>query len=141
MARNFKVTVNGTEYSVNVEEVGASTPMATNVAKPVEEVIQAVAPQVEAAPAPTPTAAPEAAAAAAPTNDGESTEIKAPMPGKVLKILVDQGEMVKEGQVLLLLEAMKMENEIFASGAGVVKRINCKEGETVNTGDTLLVLL
>ena len=140
MARNFKVTVNGTEYSVNVEEVGASTPMATNVAKPVEEVIQAVAPQVEAAPAPTPTAAPEVAAAA-PTNDGESTEIKAPMPGKVLKILVDQGEMVKEGQVLLLLEAMKMENEIFASGAGVVKRINCKEGETVNTGDTLLVLL
>lgn len=140
MARNFKVTVNGTEYSVNVEEVGASTPMATNVAKPVEEVIQAVAPQVEAAPAPTPTAAPEVAAAA-PTNDGESTEIKAPMPGKVLKILVEQGEMVKEGQVLLLLEAMKMENEIFASSTGVVKRINCKEGETVNTGDTLLVLL
>jgi len=140
MARNFKVTVNGTEYSVNVEEVGASTPMATNVAKPVEEVIQAVAPQVEAAPAPTPTAAPEVAAAA-PTNDGESTEIKAPMPGKVLKILVDQGEIVEKGQVLLLLEAMKMENEIFASSTGVVKRINCKEGETVNTGDTLLVLL
>ena len=140
MARNFKVTVNGTEYSVNVEEVGVSTPLATNIVKPAEEVVQATAPQVEAAPAPIPTAAPEAAIET-PANDDESTAITAPMPGKVLKILVDQGAIVEKGQVLLLLEAMKMENEIFASSTGVVKRINCKEGETVNTGDTLLVLV
>jgi glutaconyl-CoA decarboxylase len=62
------------------------------------------------------------------------------MPGKVLKILVSQGAPVTAGQLVLILEAMKMENEIYASVAGTVTQLGCKEGDSVNTGDTLLVI-
>ena len=62
------------------------------------------------------------------------------MPGKVLKILVAPGTAVAAGQLVLILEAMKMENEIFATAAGTVSQLGCKEGDSVNTGDTLLVI-
>ena len=62
------------------------------------------------------------------------------MPGKVLKILVTPGTAVTAGQLVLILEAMKMENEIFAPAAGTVTQISCKEGDSVNTGDPLLVV-
>ena len=81
----------------------------------------------------TPAAAPAPAA-------GGAGAIEAPMPGKVLKILVSQGAPVTAGQLVLILEAMKMENEIFAPSAGTVTQIGCKEGDSVNTGDTLLVI-
>ncbi|MPN31879.1 2-oxoglutarate carboxylase large subunit [bioreactor metagenome] len=87
-----------------------------------------------AAPAPAPAAAP---APAVPAGAGSIT---APMPGKVLKILVAQGAAVTAGQLVIILEAMKMENEIFTTVAGSVSQICCKEGDTVSTGDTLLVV-
>ena len=62
------------------------------------------------------------------------------MPGKIWKLPVKQGDSVTAGQLVLILEAMKMENEIFAPVAGTVVSVNCKEGDTVNTGDTLLVI-
>ena len=74
---------------------------------------------------------------AAPAGAGSIT---APMPGKVLKILVAQGAAVTAGQLVIILEAMKMENEIFTTVAGSVSQICCKEGDTVSTGDTLLVV-
>jgi glutaconyl-CoA decarboxylase len=62
------------------------------------------------------------------------------MPGKIWKLPVREGDTVAEGQLVLILEAMKMENEIFAPAGGKVLQINCKEGDSVNTGDTLLVI-
>ena len=62
------------------------------------------------------------------------------MPGKVLKVLVQPGAAVTAGQLVLVLEAMKMENEIFAPAAGSVSEVRCKEGDSVNTGDVLLVV-
>ncbi|MBR4401644.1 MAG: acetyl-CoA carboxylase biotin carboxyl carrier protein subunit, partial [Synergistes sp.] len=77
------------------------------------------------------------AAAPAPAGAGAIT---APMPGKVLKVLVAQGAAVTAGQLVIILEAMKMENEIFSAAAGTVTQLCCKEGDTVSTGDTLLVV-
>ena len=127
MARKYRVTVNGKAYDVDVEEMGAGAPAA------------APAPVVSQAPvsAPAPVAAP--APAAAPVAAGAGS-IESPMPGKVLKILVSQGAPVTAGQLVLILEAMKMENEIYASVAGTVTQLGCKEGDSVNTGDTLLVI-
>jgi glutaconyl-CoA decarboxylase len=62
------------------------------------------------------------------------------MPGKIWKLPVKEGDSVTEGQLVLVLEAMKMENEIFAPAGGKVIQVNCKEGDSVNTGDTLLVI-
>jgi biotin carboxyl carrier protein len=62
------------------------------------------------------------------------------MPGKIWKLPVKEGDTVAEGQLVLILEAMKMENEIFAPVGGKIAQVNCKEGDSVNTGDVLLVI-
>ncbi len=131
MARKYRVTVNGKAYDVDVEEMGAGTPAAA----PAPAAVPAAAPvsAPTAAPAPAPAAAPAPVA-------GGAGSIEAPMPGKVLKILVSQGAPVTAGQLVLILEAMKMENEIYAPAAGTVTQVGCKEGDSVNTGDTLLVI-
>ncbi len=129
MARKYRVTVNGKAYDVDVEEMGAGAPAAAPA--------PSAAPAPAAAPAPVAAAAP--AAAPAPVAGGAGS-IEAPMPGKVLKILVSQGAPVTAGQLVLILEAMKMENEIYAPTAGTVTQVGCKEGDSVNTGDTLLVI-
>lgn len=96
------------------------------------------------APAPAPVAAaPAAAAAAAPAPAAaaaDGTPVTAPLPGNVLSIKVSQGAAVKEGDVLLLIEAMKMENEVVAPRAGTVAQVVAAKGASVNTGDTLVVL-
>ena len=89
------------------------------------------------APAPAPVAAPAPAAAPAPV---AGTPVKAPMPGNILKVNVSNGQAVKEGEVLCVLEAMKMENEIMAPKAGTVAQVLVSKGSTVNTDDTLVVL-
>jgi len=127
MARKYRVTVNGKAYDVDVEEMGAGAPVAAPA--PIAAQAPAAAPAPVAAPAP----------AAAPVAAGAGS-IESPMPGKVLKILVSQGAPVTAGQLVLILEAMKMENEIYASVAGTVTQLGCKEGDSVNTGDTLLVI-
>src|SRR5690554_6447643 len=118
----FKVTVNGKTFDVNVEEI-------QNGAVPASP-----APAVQASPAP-------AAVQTAPVAVGTGEEpIKAPLAGTVMAIKVKPGEEVKEGQVLLTLEALKMENEIVAAQDGVVKDIFAQPGAAVNVGDILVTL-
>ena len=114
----YNISVNGVAYSVSVEETAAGA-----------------APVAPAA-APAPKAAPAPAAAAAPA--APAVEVKVPMPGNILDVKVAAGASVKAGDVLVILEAMKMENEIVAPQDGTVASINVHKGDTVNSGDTLV---
>lgn len=125
MLRKFKIKIDGNEYAVEMEEL-TPTPQ------------QPVAPAPQAAPAPQPAA--EAAPAPKATGTGAGTAVEAPMPGNIIDIKVKVGDTVAEGQVVLILEAMKMENEIVAAKAGVITGINCVKGDVVSTGDTLLTI-
>lgn len=128
--RKFIINVNGNSYEVEVEEVGG-------VSAPVSR------PAPKAAPAPAAAlAAPKAATASAPApavSAGQEV-IDSPMPGNIWKILVKEGQEVKSGDVLLILEAMKMENEILAPRDGKVASIATSEGSAVNTGDKLVIM-
>ena len=128
----YKVTLNGRTYEV---EVVADKAMC--IAE-YEAIVPAAAPA--AAPV---AAAPVAAAAAAPAGGMTVTggqSVNAPMPGNILKVAVSVGQTVKEGDLLVVLEAMKMENEIFAPKTGTVAQVLVSKGSTVNTGDTMVVL-
>lgn len=131
----YKVTVNGTAYDVLVEDMGGAQAGYAPAAQPAPAapVPAPAAPQ----PAPAPVAAPIPAAAPAPAG---ASVVEAPMPGKILKISVAVGASVSSGDVLLILEAMKMENEISAPAGGTVREIRAREGDSVNTGDVLIVL-
>ncbi len=129
--KNYNITVNGTVYAVEVEEVGGSAaPAAPRAAAPAP----VAAPAPKAAPAPAPKAAPAPAPAA-----GAQT-ISSPMPGTVLDVKVAPGQAVKSGDVLVILEAMKMENEIMAPADGTVDTVPATKGASVNTGDVLVTL-
>jgi len=121
--KKYNIVVNGTAYAVEVEEAGTST--------------------LAAAPTPTPTPTPAAAPAqAAPTKPSAGAQvIESPMPGTIFDIKVKPGESVREGAVLLILEAMKMENEIIAPKAGKVDTIQVANGAAVNAGDVLVTLI
>ncbi len=125
--RRFNVTVNGVSYDVVVEEVGAEA--FAPVAAP-------VAATPKAAPAPAAAPAPKAAVAG---NAGAVT-VKAPMPGTILKVNATVGASVKKGDVLCVLEAMKMENDICAPQDGTVASVNVQKGASVNTDDVLVTL-
>lgn len=134
----YKVTLNKRVYEVEVEEGSAMLVDEYELAAPA-----APAAPAPAAPAPVAAAAPAAAApAAAPAAAGlaAGTVVEAPMPGNVLKINVAQGQTVKEGDVLLVLEAMKMENEITATKSGTVAQIVTAKGAVVETGSPLVVI-
>ena len=118
----YNITVNGVAYSVSVEETAAG-------AAPV-----AAAPAAPKAPA-APAAAPKAAA---PAGAAGAVSVKAPMPGNILDVKVAAGASVKAGDVLVILEAMKMENEIVAPQDGTVASVNVNKGDTVNSGDVLV---
>ena len=134
----YKVTVNGTAYDVLVEDMGGTQAAYAPVAQPAPAVIPAAAPVAAPQPVPAPVAA-TPAPAPAPAPAGASV-VEAPMPGKILKISVSVGASVSSGDVLLILEAMKMENEISAPAGGTVREIRAREGDSVNTGDVLIVL-
>lgn len=119
----YKITLQGKTYEVEVERGEAM----------VLDEYEALAPVTSAPAAPAP-----APAAAAPVAAG--TPVTAPLPGNVLKINVSQGQAVKAGDVVVIIEAMKMENEITAPCDGAVKQIVAAKGAVVNTGDTLLVI-
>ena len=131
--KNYTITVNGNVYEVTVEEGftgAASTPKAA-----------APAPKAAPAPAAAPKAAPAPAAApAAPAGAAGAVAVTAPMPGKILGVKAYAGQAVKRGQVLLILEAMKMENEIVAPQDGTVATINVAVGDSVEPGATLATL-
>lgn len=126
MLRKFKITVNGTEYLVEMEEIGA--PQVASVPQPT---------------APAPSANPEPVveqAAPVQTSAAAADAMTAPMPGTILKILVNPGESVQENQPLMILEAMKMENEIVAGKSGIVAGIHVSTGDMVNPGDALITI-
>lgn len=127
----YKVTLNNRVYEVEVEQGEAMLVNEYELAAPA--VAAPAAAPVAAAPA-APTAAPAAGALAA----GEV--ITSPMPGNILKINVTQGQKVNEGDVLIVLEAMKMENEISATKSGTVAQINVTKGAVVETGTPLVVI-
>ncbi len=129
-AGKTKVTVNGKVYEVETE---AAAPAAKPVAKPAPEAPKA---------APAPAAAPKAEAkpAAAPAAPAAGVQVKSPLPGSVIKVLVAEGQAVKKGDTLLTLESMKMENAIMAEADGTVKQIAVTPGQNVMQDDLLIVL-
>ena len=126
--KKYNVTVNGVTYEVVVEEAGE---VAT---APVSQAPQTAAPAAPKA-APAPAAKPAATKPAA----GAKT-VNAPMPGTILKVNVKVGDAVKKNDLICILEAMKMENEIFAAEDGTVTAINTPQGTSVNTGDAIVTL-
>ncbi len=128
----YKVTLRGKTYEVEVEAGEAM----------IVDEYEAFAPAAPApvAAAPAPAAAPAAPAAPAAVNLAAGETVAAPMPGTILKVCVAQGAAVKEGDVVAILEAMKMENEICAPKAGTVAQIVVSQGATVDTGAPILVL-
>ena len=120
--KNYTITVNGTAYNVTVEEGTSNAPASQ-------------------APVSAPVAAPQAAPAkpAAPASAG-SVKVDAPMPGNILDIKVSNGASVKAGDVLVILEAMKMENDIVAPQDGTVASVNINKGDTVEAGQTIITL-
>ena len=127
----YKVTLNGRTYEVEVE-AGKAQLLAE---------YEAVSVAPAAAPADVaPVAAPAAAPAAAPVVTGAGEAVNAPMPGNILKVNVTNGQAVKEGDVLVVLEAMKMENEIMAPKNGTVTQVLVQKGSTVDTGAPLVVI-
>ncbi len=124
----YKVTLSGRTYEI---EVNAGKAILLDEYEAVAAA-PAAAPAAPAAPAHAPAAAPVAA--------GSGDAVTAPMPGTILKVNVAQGDQVKAGQVLIVLEAMKMENEILAPRDGVISQVVTSKGSTVDTGATLVVL-
>jgi len=122
--KKYNVTVNGVTYEVLVEETdSASAPSA------------APAPAAAATPA-----APKAAPKAAPAGSQGGIKVTAPMPGTILKMNVKVGDTVKPNDLVCVLEAMKMENEIFAKEGGTVKSVDAPQGASVNSGDVIVTL-
>ena len=131
----YNVTLNGKIYEVDVTESDA---VVTGVSQVPVGAVVAPAPVV-AAPVAAPAEAPAAPAAPAPVS-ADGTQVKAPMPGTILSVKKNVGDAVKAGDVIVVLEAMKMENDIVAPCDGVVKSINAPKGTTVNTDDVLAVI-
>ena len=131
--RVFNITVDGKTYEVEVEEKGSASPLTSRPAA----VASATAP---VASTPAAKAAPQAAQKQETTVSAGQEVLAAPMPGTIHKIMKKPGEVVAEGDIILILEAMKMENEILAPRAGKVSSIAVNEGASVNTGDTLAVI-
>ena len=129
--KRFNVTVNGVSYDVTVEEIGGA--VSAPVAAPV------VAPAPVATPAPVAVPAP-VAAPTAPAGAAGSVEVKAPLQGTVMKVLVKPGDSVKKGSPVCVIEALKMENDVPAPQDGVVASVNVKSGDSVKTDEVLLTL-
>lgn len=135
--KKFKVTVNGKAYEVEVEEMGgapAAAPAPQAAAAPAQ-----AAPAAPAVPAPAPAATP-APAVGGPIPEGAIT-VKAPMPGKISALKAEAGKAVKRGDIILVLEAMKMQNDITATADGTLHEIRVNPGDNVKTGDVLAVIV
>lgn len=126
--KNYRITVNGNTYDVQVEELGKSATAAAPTA-----------PAATPAPA-VPTSTPAPAPAATPAPSAGGTNVTSPMPGNILDIKVNVGDKVSANQVVVVLEAMKMENDIVTPAAGTVASINVTKGQAVNSGDVLITV-
>ena len=148
--KTYKITVNGKTFDVGVEEIGGVSEVRTVAAAPAPAPAPKAAPAPApkpapapapkaAAPAPAPAPAPKPAEPAAPASGGGS-DVTAPMSGKVLSINVAVGDQVKNGQLLLVFEAMKMENELFAPNDGTVTKIHVEKGATLEAGAPVITI-
>ena len=128
----YKVTLNGKVYEVEVEKGEAV------IQAEYEAALPAAAPAAPvAAPAPVQAQAPAAPAASAPAASAGAGTVRSPLPGNINEIRFSAGQTVKAGDVVIILEAMKMENEIVAPKAGTLSKIHVQKGAVVNTGDPL----
>lgn len=132
MLRKFRIKINEKEYMVEMEEFGAPAVAAAPA--------QAVPVQAAAAPVAAPAAAAAPVAPAPVVGSGEGDPITAPMPGKILDINVNVGDVVTENQVLAVLEAMKLENEIVAPRAGTITAVIATKGAQIDVGQTIVVI-
>lgn len=138
--KKFKITVNGKAYEVEVEEMGG-TPVAAPAPQASAPAPAPVAPApAPTAPAPTAPASTPAPAVGGPIPDGAIT-VKAPMPGKISALKAEAGKAVKRGDIILVLEAMKMQNDITATADGTLHEIRVNPGDNVKTGDVLAVIV
>lgn len=128
--KRYTITVNGTAYDVTVDEANGAAPAAAPV--------QAAAPAPAATPAPA--AAPAPAAKPAATGSEGAVKVDAPMPGTILDVNVSVGASVSSGEVICILEAMKMENEIVAPQAGTVSSVNVSKGDSVEAGQVIITM-
>ena len=148
MAKEFSFKINGAEYKCAVEEIEAGlTEVTVNGKKYTVETEKPVAPAPKAAPkaAPAPAAPAPAAPKAAPAPKAAApaaagAQVKSPLPGTVVKVSVNEGQDVKKGDTLLILESMKMENPILAEQDGKVAQVAVAAGQTVMQDDLLVVL-
>lgn len=139
-ARKFNVTIGGITYQVEVEEVGAAGGAPAIVPAPVASA-PPPAPVRSAPPAPeAPKSAARAATPARQEPAGAGEVVRAPLPGMVVSVRVEVGQRVKAGDVLAVLEAMKMENDVTAPTAGTVSEILVEKGTPVSLGDALVVI-
>ena len=151
--KEYNLKINGNDYKVAINEVEESvakvevngTPFTVEFEQPVAKpkAIKVVKPTTTSAPAVTPAAGrPSAATNAAPAAAASAggTEVTSPLPGVILDVLVKEGDAVKQGQTVMMLEAMKMENAIEAPADGVVKSINARKGDSVLEGAVLAIL-
>ena len=139
--KNYKLKINGNDYTVDINEVEGQevklsvngTPYVVTVDQEMKQQKKTVvsSPRPQAAPAAAPKAAPAAAAGA---------KVTTPLPGTILDVYVNVGDAVKAGQTVVLLEAMKMENNIEADTAGTVKEVKVRKGDSVLEGDVLVVI-
>ena len=131
MIKAYRVNVNGKVYEVEVEEITAGGQQTVAAAPSPAPVAPNPAP-VAPAPAPTPAPAPKAAAT--------KEIVETPMPWTIVDIKVKVGDTVKEGDLVAVIEAMKMETDLFSTKSGVVTAVNAGKGASVNTGDAIITL-
>lgn len=127
--KKFQITFKGQVYELDVEEISVSKSIAPQTAS---------ASVPAAAPISAPVSVPKAAPTVAPPAGAQT--VLAPMPGKILAVNIKSGDAVKRGDVIFILEAMKMQNEIMANQDGQISSVNATVGQTVSTGDVLAVL-
>lgn len=135
--KKFNVTVNGKAYAVEVEEVGGITYQPVQQEAPIQQA--AVTAHTQSAPEPEKTTNPSPKPKS-PSEPVSGETISAPMPGTILDARVTEGQSIKSGDILFILEAMKMENEIVSPKDGVVNGIYTSKGATVSTGDALITI-
>lgn len=128
--KKFQITFKGQVYELDVEEIGGAAPT-------FQKTVSSPTPATAPIPTPTPTPAATLTAKAAPA--GAKT-VLAPMPGKILGVNVKKGDSIKRGDVICILEAMKMQNEIMANQDGTIADIQVTVGQTVATGDVLVII-
>lgn len=140
----YVVKINGKEYDVEVEKLGGPYQSLTRGTAYMQTPVAYAPSQLASTPSPAPapvasTPTPAPSPSPAPVRSGSGADITSPMPGKVFKLVAKEGDIVSEGQVILILEAMKMENEIVATSSGAVSFVK-KEGDMVETDDVLAII-